>query len=69
MSGPTLIRDPNTDHLITPQNAVITFIDYQPDQYAGVGSVDTKTLLAGASSPWARSPRPTAYGWCCPRSA
>ena len=41
MSGPTPIRDPNTDHLITPQNAVITFIDYQPDQYAGVGSVDT----------------------------
>lgn len=30
MSGPTPIRDPQTDHLITPQNAVITFIDYQP---------------------------------------
>ena len=47
MSGPTRIRDAKTDHLITPQNAVITFIDYQPDQYAGVGSIDTKTLLAG----------------------
>lgn len=47
MSGPTPIRDPQTDHLITPQNAVIAFIDYQPEQYAGVGSIDTKTLLAG----------------------
>lgn len=47
MSGPTPIRDPQTDHLITPQNAVITFIDYQPEQYAGVHSIDTKTLLAG----------------------
>lgn len=47
MSGTTPIRDPQTDHLITPQNAVIAFIDYQPDQYAGVHSIDTKTLLAG----------------------
>ncbi len=47
MSGPTPIRDPLTDHLITPQNAAIAFIDYQPEQYAGVGSIDTKSLLAG----------------------
>ena len=47
MSGPTPIRDPLTDHLITPQNAAIAFIDYQPEQYAGMGSIDTKSLLAG----------------------
>ena len=47
MSGPTSIRDPLTDHLITAQNAAIAFIDYQPEQYAGVGSIDTKSLLAG----------------------
>ncbi len=47
MSGPTSIRDPLTDHLVTPQNAAIAFIDYQPEQYAGVGSIDTKSLLAG----------------------
>lgn len=47
MSGTTPIRDPKSDHLITPQNAAIAFIDYQPDQYAGVGSIDTRTLLAG----------------------
>ncbi len=47
MSGATPIRDPLADNLITPHNAAITFIDYQPEQYAGVGSIDTKTLLAG----------------------
>ena len=47
MSGTTPIRDPKSDHLITPQNAAIAFIDYQPEQYAGVGSIDTRTLLAG----------------------
>ena len=47
MSGATPIRDPQTDHLLTPTNAVLALIDYQPEQYAGVGSIDTKTLLAG----------------------
>lgn len=47
MSGPTPIRNPKTDSLITPDNAVLALIDYQPDQYAGVKSIDTKSLLAG----------------------
>ena len=46
MSDVTPIRDPNTDSLLTPQNAVIAFIDYQREQYAGVGSVDHDELLA-----------------------
>lgn len=46
MSGPTAIRDPKSDHLLTPDNAVLALIDYQPDQYTGVHSVDHKTLLA-----------------------
>ena len=36
MSDVTPIRDPSKDSLITPENAVIAFIDYQPEQYAGV---------------------------------
>lgn len=40
MSGPTPIRDSKTDHLITRDNAVIALIDYQPDQYTGMGSHD-----------------------------
>jgi nicotinamidase-related amidase len=46
MSDVTPIRDPSTDSLLTPQNAVLALIDYQPDQYAGVGSVGHEELLA-----------------------
>ena len=46
MSGVTPTRDPQTDWLLTPQNAVIAFIDYQPEQYAGVKSVGQDELLA-----------------------
>jgi nicotinamidase-related amidase len=46
MSDLTPIRDPSTDALITPQNAVLALIDYQPEQYAGVGSVGHDELLA-----------------------
>ena len=46
MSDVTPIRDPSTDSLLTPQNAVVTLIDYQPDQYAGVSSVGHEELLA-----------------------
>jgi nicotinamidase-related amidase len=46
MSDVTPIRDPNTDSLLTPKNAVLALIDYQPEQYAGVGSVSHDELLA-----------------------
>jgi nicotinamidase-related amidase len=46
MSDMTPIRDPKGDALLTPQNVVIAFIDYQPEQYAGVGSARHDELLA-----------------------
>jgi nicotinamidase-related amidase len=46
MSDVTSIRDPRNDSLLTPQNAVLAFIDYQPEQYAGVRSVGHDELLA-----------------------
>ena len=46
MSDATPIRDPGNDSLLTPQNAVLALIDYQPEQYAGVGSVGHEELLA-----------------------
>jgi nicotinamidase-related amidase len=46
MSDVTPIRDPRTDSLLTPQNAVLALIDYQPEQYAGVASVQRDELLA-----------------------
>jgi nicotinamidase-related amidase len=45
MSDATPIRDPATDSLLTPQNAVLALIDYQPEQYAGVHSVGHDELV------------------------
>ena len=39
------------DWLLTPENAVITFIDYRPDQYAGVGSIGVDELLVKVITP------------------
>ena len=45
MADVTPARDPSNDSLITPQNAVLALIDYQPEQYAGVGTMGHKELL------------------------
>jgi len=39
------IRDPVGDHLLTPQNAALAVIDYQPSQIAAVHSMDRDLLL------------------------
>ena len=39
------IRDPLADHLITPQNAAMVVIDYQPSQIAAVRSMDPGLVL------------------------
>jgi nicotinamidase-related amidase len=47
MSDVTPVRE--NDTLLTPRNAVLAMIDYQPEQYAGVGSMDRKELLANVT--------------------
>ena len=44
------VRDPLSDHLITPENAAFLLIDYQPSQLAGVHSMDRNLLLKNAVS-------------------
>ena len=44
------VRDPVGDHLLTPQNAALLVIDYQPSQFAGVRSIDRDLLLANIVS-------------------
>ncbi len=44
------IRDPLSDHLLTPQNAALVLIDYQPSQLAAVRSMDRDLLLKNAVS-------------------
>jgi nicotinamidase-related amidase len=39
------IRDQISDHLITPQNAALLVIDYQPSQFSAVRSIDPDLLL------------------------
>jgi nicotinamidase-related amidase len=39
------LRNPLTDHLITPENAALLVIDYQPSQIASVKSMDHDLLL------------------------
>lgn len=47
MADLTPVRDP--DALLAPHNAVIAFIDYQPEQYAGVHSMGQDELLANVT--------------------
>jgi nicotinamidase-related amidase len=44
------VRDPLSDHLLTPENAAFLFIDYQPSQLAAVRSMDHDLLLKNAVS-------------------
>jgi nicotinamidase-related amidase len=44
------VRDPIGDHLLTPQNAVLVVVDYQPSQFAGVQSMDRDLLLENVVS-------------------
>jgi nicotinamidase-related amidase len=40
------IRDPVADHLLTPQNAALVIIDFQPVQVTSIASMDRRTLVA-----------------------
>ena len=44
------VRDPLADHLLTPQNAALLLIDYQPSQLAAVRSMDRALLVKNAVS-------------------
>jgi nicotinamidase-related amidase len=44
------VRDPIADRLLTPQNAALVLIDYQPSQLAGVRSMDRDLLVKNAVS-------------------
>lgn len=39
------IRDPVTDQLLTPQNAALIVIDFQPVQIASVAAMDRRVLV------------------------
>ena len=39
------MRDPTTDHLLTPHNSALLIIDYQPLQVSSVASMDRRELV------------------------
>jgi nicotinamidase-related amidase len=45
MSSYPTIRDPKQDHLVTPQNAALVIIDYQPTQVGSINSMSRATLI------------------------
>ncbi|CAM3732791.1 isochorismatase family protein [Tsukamurella ocularis] len=47
-TAPEPIRDPEADHLLTPQNCAVAFIDYQEGQYATIGSASRAEIDLGA---------------------
>ena len=40
------MRDQVEDHLITPKNAALLIIDYQPPQVSSIVSMDHRTLVS-----------------------
>jgi nicotinamidase-related amidase len=44
------VRDPLADHLLTPQNAALLLIDYQPQQLTAVRSMDRALMVKNAVS-------------------
>jgi len=50
MPSSRTIRDPLADHLLTPQNAALVIIDYQPVQITSVASMDRRTLVTNITA-------------------
>lgn len=46
MTSPGAIRNPETDHLLTPQNAALVIIDFQPVQVASIVSMEKRQLVS-----------------------
>jgi nicotinamidase-related amidase len=45
MTSATTIRDPRTDHLLTPDNAALVIIDFQPVQVGSIVTMNKRLLV------------------------
>jgi nicotinamidase-related amidase len=50
MTSFPIVRDAKTDHLLTPQNAALVIIDYQPVQVSSIQSMSKRTLVANITA-------------------
>jgi nicotinamidase-related amidase len=46
MTSSPIIRDPVADHMLTPENAALVIIDFQPVQVTSIASMDRRALVA-----------------------
>lgn len=46
MTSPSTIRNPAKDHMLTPGNAALVIIDFQPVQVASIVSMERRQLIA-----------------------
>ena len=57
-------RNPVTDHLLTPQNAALVVIDFQPSQIESVRSIEHDVLVDNIVSV-TRLATTSNFPWCC----
>ena len=50
MTSYATVPDPVVDHLLTPQNAAVLIIDYQPVQVSSIASRDKRQLVANITA-------------------
>lgn len=46
MTSPKAIRDPIADHMLTPQNAALLIIDFQPVQVGSIATMNKRALVS-----------------------
>jgi len=50
MTSPTTPRDPHADPMLTPQNAALVIIDFQPVQVTSIASMERRELVANITA-------------------
>jgi len=50
MTSPTTPRDPQADPMLTPQNAALVIIDFQPVQVTSIASMERRELVANITA-------------------
>jgi nicotinamidase-related amidase len=50
MTSPQTLRDPLADPLLTPQNAALVIIDFQPVQVSSIVTMEKRLLIANVAN-------------------
>ncbi len=50
MTSPQTLRDPLADHLLTPSNAALVIIDFQPVQVSSIVTMEKRLLIANVTN-------------------